>query len=71
MSLGLQELLVVLFIVLLLFGASRVPKLARSLGEAATELRRALGNRERRGEVGQPRSGTPEVADEPEHAAGE
>ncbi|HYE79454.1 MAG TPA: twin-arginine translocase TatA/TatE family subunit [bacterium] len=39
-SLGAPELLIVLVIVLLLFGAPRLPKLARSLGEASKEFRR-------------------------------
>jgi sec-independent protein translocase protein TatA len=33
------EFLLILLIVLLLFGSARLPKLARSLGEAARELR--------------------------------
>ena len=41
---GLQELLVVLLIVLLLFGAKRVPDLARSLGRSLKEFKR--GQRE-------------------------
>ncbi len=36
-----SELLVILFIVLLLFGARRLPDLARSLGTSVRELRRA------------------------------
>ena len=39
MSLGGPELLIMLAVVLLLFGGSRLPKLARSLGEAQRELR--------------------------------
>lgn len=35
------ELIVILFIVLLLFGAKRLPDLASSLGRSARELRRA------------------------------
>jgi sec-independent protein translocase protein TatA len=38
MSLGAPELLIILIILLLLFGASRLPKLARSLGEAKKEI---------------------------------
>jgi sec-independent protein translocase protein TatA len=38
MSLGGPELLIVLIILVLLFGASRLPKLARSLGEAKKEI---------------------------------
>jgi sec-independent protein translocase protein TatA len=37
-SIGAPELLILLLIVILVFGASRLPKLARSLGEAKREL---------------------------------
>ena len=39
-TLGPTELLIILAIVLLVFGSARLPKLARSLGEAAHEFRR-------------------------------
>lgn len=39
MNLGAPELLIVLAVVLLLFGARRVPDLARSLGEAQREFK--------------------------------
>ena len=39
MNLGPTELIILLVIVLLLFGASRLPKLARSLGEASKEFK--------------------------------
>jgi sec-independent protein translocase protein TatA len=38
-GLGFQELLIILAITLLLFGAKRVPELARSVGQAVRELR--------------------------------
>src|SRR5438874_2448331 len=38
MSLGVPELLIILAVVLLLFGATRLPKLARSLGDAKREF---------------------------------
>ena len=38
-GLGLPELLIVFAVVLLLFGSTRVPKLARSLGKASKEFR--------------------------------
>ncbi|MFT5530841.1 MAG: sec-independent protein translocase protein TatA [Candidatus Poriferisodalaceae bacterium] len=41
MNLGPQELLIVLVIMLVLFGGAKLPKLARSLGEAQRELRTA------------------------------
>jgi sec-independent protein translocase protein TatA len=39
MNLGPTELIIILVIVMLLFGASRLPKLARSLGEASKEFK--------------------------------
>jgi len=41
MNLGPTELLIVLAIVMLLFGAAKLPKLARSLGESAKEFKGA------------------------------
>jgi sec-independent protein translocase protein TatA len=37
---GMGELLIILLIVLLLFGASRIPQIARSLGEAIKEFKK-------------------------------
>ena len=39
---GVPELLVVLVILLLLFGATKLPQLARSIGESARELRKGI-----------------------------
>lgn len=38
---GGQELLVILFLVLILFGADKVPRFAKGLGEAVREFRKA------------------------------
>lgn len=38
-GLGLPELIIILVILLVLFGASRLPKLARSIGSAGRELK--------------------------------
>ena len=38
MNLGGPELLIVLVVVLVLFGSTKLPKLARSIGEAKREL---------------------------------
>lgn len=39
MNLGPTELIIILLIVVLLFGAARLPKLARSLGQASKEFK--------------------------------
>lgn len=39
---GVVELLIILGIILLLFGASQVPKLARSLGRSSREFKEGL-----------------------------
>ena len=39
MNLGAPELLIILVIVLLVFGGSKLPKLARSLGQAQKEFK--------------------------------
>jgi sec-independent protein translocase protein TatA len=40
MDIGPAELIIVLIVVLVLFGGAKLPKLARSLGQAQTELRK-------------------------------
>lgn len=40
MSIGWMEVLLIMVIVLLLFGASRLPALARSLGKASSEFKK-------------------------------
>ena len=41
MNLGPTELIIIFLIFMLLFGAARLPKVARSLGESAKEFRNA------------------------------
>ena len=41
MSLGITEIIVILFIVLLLFGAKRLPDLAKGLGKGIKEFKKA------------------------------
>jgi sec-independent protein translocase protein TatA len=41
-GLGYQELLIILVIVLVLFGASRLPELARSLGSSVKEFKKGV-----------------------------
>ncbi|MGI5868428.1 MAG: Sec-independent protein translocase subunit TatA/TatB [Kiritimatiellia bacterium] len=41
MSVGMTEILFILFIVLLVFGAKRIPEIARALGRASYEFKKA------------------------------
>ncbi|PYM41021.1 MAG: twin-arginine translocase TatA/TatE family subunit [Candidatus Rokuibacteriota bacterium] len=41
-GLGYQELLIILVIVLILFGANRLPDLARSLGSSVKEFKKGI-----------------------------
>jgi len=52
MNLGAPELIIILLVVLLLFGSTRLPKLARSLGQASKEFKQGVseGNKDNEGE---------------------
>ena len=41
-SIGAPELLILLIVVLLIFGGAKLPKLARSMGQAQTEFKRGI-----------------------------
>ena len=43
-NLGAPELLIVLVVILVLFGGSKLPKLARSLGQAQNEFKRGVND---------------------------
>ncbi len=45
-SLGLPELLIILFIVVLIFGANRLPGLARGMGSAVKEFKDGMKDSE-------------------------
>lgn len=60
MSLGFTEILLILVVVLLLFGSKRIPELAKALGRASREYRKAREELEREGR---------ELADAAEKAA--
>lgn len=46
MALGAPEMIMILVVVLVLFGAKRLPELARSIGSSARELRKGLNETE-------------------------
>jgi sec-independent protein translocase protein TatA len=66
---GGQEWLIVLLIVLLIFGARKLPELARSLGSSAKEFRKGIEEGREDGETTEanatetPQSDSPEVTD--------
>ncbi len=41
MSLGITEILLILLVVILLFGGKRIPEIARALGRASYEFKKA------------------------------
>jgi sec-independent protein translocase protein TatA len=54
-GLGGQELLIVLFIVLLLFGGTRLPRLAKGLGQSVREFKKGVAApEEAEGEAAEP-----------------
>jgi sec-independent protein translocase protein TatA len=44
-SIGPLEVIILLLVVLLLFGSTRLPKLARSMGEASREFKKGIADR--------------------------
>ncbi len=50
LDLSTPDLLIILAIVLLLFGAKKLPELSRSLGSSARELRKGLSGDEQKNE---------------------
>ena len=43
-DIGAGELILILFIVLILFGANRIPELAKGLGKGIREFKQAMNN---------------------------
>jgi sec-independent protein translocase protein TatA len=43
-NLGMGEILLILFVIILLFGAKRLPELARSVGKSISEFRHAVNS---------------------------
>ncbi|MFH1062945.1 MAG: twin-arginine translocase TatA/TatE family subunit [Candidatus Omnitrophota bacterium] len=43
---GVPELVLILFILLLLFGASKLPEIARSLGQSINEFKKTMNSKD-------------------------
>ncbi|MBU1044256.1 MAG: twin-arginine translocase TatA/TatE family subunit [Candidatus Omnitrophica bacterium] len=46
---GVPELVLILFILLLLFGASKLPEIARSMGQSINEFKKTMNAKEDKG----------------------
>ena len=46
-SIGPLELIAILLVILFLFGSTRLPKLARSMGEASREFKKGIAEKEK------------------------
>ncbi|MFB6156012.1 MAG: twin-arginine translocase TatA/TatE family subunit [Haloferacaceae archaeon] len=66
---GGPELMIILLIVVLLFGANKVPQLARASGQAMGEFRRGRDDIEREIREGETRSSTAEPAETADETA--
>ena len=54
MNLGAPELIIVLIVILVLFGGAKLPKLARSLGQAQSEFKKGIQSADDDDESGKP-----------------
>lgn len=57
-SIGAPELIILLVIVLLVFGSTRLPKLARSLGQASKEFKQGVNEGGKADEAGDSKPGS-------------
>lgn len=70
--LGGEDFLIVVIIALVIFGAGQLPKIARNLGEAQKELKKAMRDDEDDPVPAKPgATAEPGAAAEPEHSSGQ
>jgi sec-independent protein translocase protein TatA len=56
-GIGIQELLIILVIVLIVFGASRLPQVGRSLGRGIREFKKGIKGEDEKGNGGEKTEG--------------
>ncbi|GBD18265.1 Sec-independent protein translocase protein TatAd [bacterium HR27] len=59
-NLGWQELLIILFIVVIIFGASKLPEIGRGLGQSIREFRQAAREAQETQQAEQAQSNLPD-----------
>ena len=59
-NLGWQELLIILFIVVIIFGASKLPEIGRGLGQSIREFRQAAREAQEAQQAEQAQSNLPD-----------
>ncbi len=59
-TLGWQELLIILFIVIIIFGASKLPEIGRGLGQSIREFRQATREAQEAQQAEQAQSNLPD-----------
>ncbi len=76
-GLGIWELALIFLVVLLVFGAKRIPEIARGLGsgirefkDATSEITREITSDDKKAKVNSPRQGAPQARQEPRQEVG-
>lgn len=62
-TLGAPEALIVLVVILVLFGGSQIPKMARNLGQAQREFKKGLSDGQKSGDQTEPKAADTKDAD--------
>ena len=63
-NIGATELIILLLVIVLLFGSTKLPKLAKSLGEAQKEFKKGVAEAEAEAEAAKPALERPPVVED-------
>lgn len=69
MNFGGPEMIIVLVVILVVFGGSQLPKLAKNLGKAQQEFKAGLSEGQKDGAKDASTSTPPQTSDKPENSA--